>query len=286
MFSQDLVEALMDTPSVVLAPGVRHLMETGLQADLSGVTLHRSPIVTAVNRALGTMAFTLADHIFLDRGAVATRHGRPMLVLAHELAHVVQKRLPVSTRQRNFEGAEDEAHAAARAVLSGGRYACSVPVPAMAVSCWSEPGHYYTTHFVLQAAGVPFAEAAEIAFFAQVADEVADLEAKHHGIKLAQTAGMAAAAFVVRSPGMIVLQARALRKAWLETRDIQRGLHCLTGSGAATETDGGRIFWKHPRRRRSRSGSPFTPSATVSRTVRSPTKLGCTRAHSATSKTS
>jgi len=131
----------------------------------------------------------------------------------------------------NARAAEAEANAAAAVVMGGGRYRCTIPLPPDTPSCWAEAGHYYTVNFVLQAAGLEPAQAGQIAFFAQMGDEVVELDAVEQSERWgAMAAGMPAASAV--SPAAAAYLTERMRVA----REIGSGLHCLTGADSKCET--------------------------------------------------
>lgn len=72
--------------------GVIGQMEQSLGEDLSGVEIHAGPQAAALAGALGAVAFTRADHIFLGVGAPPLHSNAGRRLLAHELTHVVQQR--------------------------------------------------------------------------------------------------------------------------------------------------------------------------------------------------
>jgi len=210
------------------------LMESGLCAEFRDVVVHTSDLSHCGNAALGTTAFTIGNHICFSRDAYDpdSRSGR--LLLAHELAHVVQSRLGTTANPRaglaRRIAAEIEADTAALSVMHGRRHACSVALPAGELSAWGPAGHYYTTYYVLLAAGVPGETAGRLAFFAQMPDEVSELDAVSAGrsyfnwrkVKNGVLPGTKAASEVQREIDRCL--------------NVQRGLHCLTGADSRAET--------------------------------------------------
>lgn len=216
-------------------------MEAGFGADFADVVIHTSPLAALANRALASKAFTLENHIFFADGAYRPENRFGRLLIAHELAHVVQKRLRgAAPAALNEHAAELEADAAAICVAQGGRYRCEVALAPHTPSCWGEAGHYYTSNFVLQAAGVDPAKAGQIAFFAQMGDEVIELDATEQGYAWMenQAASRAAQGGASAAAG---LAGQALTKWYFDQRirvckEIGMGLHCLTGAAASRET--------------------------------------------------
>lgn len=228
-----LTDALLREPGQALDRTTRDAMETGLRADFGDVVVHTSSLSARANDLLGSRAFTIRNHIFLARGDARPWTAQGRRLLAHELAHVVQKRLggAGACGWTHARAAEAEAHAAATMVMQGGRYRCTIPLPPDTPSCWAEAGHYYTVNFVLQAAGLDPAQAGQIAFFAQMGDEVVELDAVEQGKKWVEMqAGMSALGVVGR------FAAAPLKERMRVAMEIGSGLHCLTGADSTRET--------------------------------------------------
>jgi hypothetical protein len=217
-------------------------MEEAFAADFADVRIHTGRAAALANHLLGSKAFAVGGDVLFAAEAFQpdTMFGRRLI--AHELAHVVQKRLGHRRGGRwNERAAEHEAHAAAAAIAAGGRFRCAVPSAPQTISCWGEGGHYYTTHFILQAAGLDPQLAKDIAFFTQMGDEVSELDAVEEAGEWAMAAGKAIA---MESVGpMVPLNAKtkieyvALQRARQQRAiEIQRGLHCLTGASSSSET--------------------------------------------------
>jgi hypothetical protein len=240
----DTFDALLSDCGDALDRTTRKTMEAGLGADFADVIIHTSPLAASANRALASKAFTVGNHIFFADGAYRPQSRFGRLLIAHELAHVVQKRLRGAAAAAANEGAAElEADAAAIRVTQGGRYRCEVALPPHTASCWGEAGHYYTANFVLQAAGVDPAKAGQIAFFAQMGDEVIELDATEQGYAWAENE---AAAQTVQGGSVLGgpltgLAGSALKQWYFDQRmrvckEIGMGLHCLTGAAASRET--------------------------------------------------
>jgi len=232
-----LTEALLSESGKPLDGVTREVMENGFSADFSDVVVHASPRAAFANRLLASKAFTIGRHVFFADGAYRPRDRSCQLLIAHELAHVVQKRLGSAATQANPSdpAAEAEAHTAAAAVTQGARYRCTIPVQQDTPSCWGEAGHYYTANYVLQAAGVDAKTAAEIAFYAQMGDEVIELDATEQGIKWLKMAATEQAAYAT-SPVNGAMASILLEKSMRVSKEIGMGLHCLTGAASDCET--------------------------------------------------
>jgi hypothetical protein len=212
-------------------------MEGGYSADFRDVIIHTSEQSHRANAALGTTAFTIGNHVCFSRGAYDPDSWSGRLLLAHELAHVVQSRLGVMASPRasiaRRIAAETEADTAALHVLHERRHVCSVPLPAGELSAWGPAGHYYTTYYVLLAAGLENAEAQRLAFYAQMPDEVDELDAESAGW-----------AYVFSGPQITdaskdqdVKRLVDLMQKQEQYLTIQLGLHCLTGRDSWAETE-------------------------------------------------
>jgi hypothetical protein len=162
------------------------------------------------------MACTVGDRIFVNRSTY--RHGSApgCHLLAHELAHVVQKR----RRGRNQTGSaqappprwrvESEAAAAAAAVAGGGCFTCVLADEPDRPRFWGPLGHYYTVYFVMLSAGVQDDLAHELAYYTQIPDLVSELDAKWLAIHAAadddDTAQIADDLGVERTQVMLLLR--------------------------------------------------------------------------------
>jgi hypothetical protein len=203
-------------------------MERGFGEDFGTVTLSVRPNARGPD---GAAAWTVGEHIYLAGEWYQPDTAAGRRVLAHELAHVVQKRRPAPGRPAGGGAAriliEAEAHAAAAVVTSGGRFICSVADRPEEPRAWGVAGHYYTAYFILLAAGVDNATAAQMAFFAQMPDQVDELDATSAGIEY-----MAITTNSGQYGGPSFYDARALAR----DLDVQMGLHSLTGRGSTEET--------------------------------------------------
>lgn len=241
-----------------LPPPVRHHLEACFDTGLDHVRLHRGPAAARLATRAGGIACALGGRdIFLCPVPA------PLLpvVLAHEVAHLVQQRLPMPRGTRR--AAEAEAHAAARAALAGHRFRPRIALDPREPACWEEAGHYYTVYFVLLACGVRDPLARRVAFYCQLPDEVSELDAVRAGYAIAGTAATGGGAgdwiyentvgqveeFLVTIHNGILdsypgggYMTRARRDArdpgavYRPPLDVQQGLHALTGGSSATET--------------------------------------------------
>ncbi len=158
-------------------------MEAAFGEDFSKVQIEQSPRAEAATAALGTIAAATQDHIFLGRGFFSHRPAYCRRVLAHELAHVVQKRRFGSAhaglaRNPVYRSLiEAEAHRAADNAVRGRPATVVLADEPDALAAWGPAGHYYTSYFVMLAAGVSPNSAQYRAFFCQMPDQVYEFDA-------------------------------------------------------------------------------------------------------------
>ena len=74
---------------IPLDPDTRRFMESRFGADFSGVRIHTG--ATALAQFWNARAFTIGRHIFFDSGQYCPHTAQGRMLLAHELAHVVQR---------------------------------------------------------------------------------------------------------------------------------------------------------------------------------------------------
>jgi hypothetical protein len=86
------VHEVLRSPGSALDPARRTVFEPALGAGLSGVRLHDDAAAAASARAVGAAAYTVGSHVVFGTGrhAPGTPEGRALI--AHELAHVLQRR--------------------------------------------------------------------------------------------------------------------------------------------------------------------------------------------------
>jgi hypothetical protein len=215
------------------------------------VKVERGPFAARLCAGLGTRGVALEGRVFLAPEADAR-------VLAHEVAHVAQQRLRGPARPRL---AEAEAHHAAARLLRGWGARVAQPLDPREPACWEEVGHYYTTYYVLLAAGVRDDLARRIAFYTQLPDEVSDLDAYRAGVAMPGQAvsgigewlydnsvGRLEDAYIEINNGFArmlpfggayTMGARRRGRSFDQMSqgfDVQQGLHALTGATAEVET--------------------------------------------------
>ncbi|WP_424810775.1 DUF6765 family protein [Roseococcus sp. YIM B11640] len=232
---------------------LRGQLERAFGADLSGIRLHGCAGARRVTESLGARGVAVDGAILLAPGATAG-------VVAHEVAHILQSRLPGDAP--DAARAEAEARRLGPRALRGLPCRISAPVDAREPMCWEEAGHYYTIYFTALACRLPDREAMQIAFWAQFPDEVSELDAVKAGFDIPAAAVGRAAAFVTEDTGIkwafedfvsglnnsimssfgmggygrMPPSARKPYKNLQVNLDVQKGLHCLTGANWNIET--------------------------------------------------
>ncbi len=134
--------------------------------------------------AAGSPAMAWGDKIYVSDAFFALSRAGQELVLAHERAHLAQKRLGACGLPEEMlrtpayrQALEMEAGLAAAHAVNGLPYTTALPDIADAVSHWGPAGHYWTTLFVMLAAGMDSTTALRRAFFCQMPDQVLEFDA-------------------------------------------------------------------------------------------------------------
>ena len=216
-------------------------MEHFFQFTLTGVRLHlfRQEMTPFFPR----QAFTIDNHIFFRRDCFAPDSLAGRVLLVHELAHCVQTRLGALGNRRvstPLYQLEAEASLASVCQVAGEKAPALSPNTRNQALAWDEVGHFYTVLFVVYYATHKPELAADLAFFAQMPDQVVELDACVAGEELVK------ARYQYRSfpPGVqlpvLIFELHKLRipgdRGGANPTTIQRGLHCLTGGNSLQET--------------------------------------------------
>jgi hypothetical protein len=213
------LSAVLSDPGEQLTGPTLDLMQSCFAADFRNVRLHRTLASDSANRAIGSFAFTIHEHIGLRAGLDESHGAFFNYVLAHELAHVLQKRLPNTSNRRSFGtvfALEKEAAWAANRVVAGLPVSVCLSDTAQPPRFWGPPGHFYTVYLCSIWANCSIDQALFNAFFAEMPDHVDELDAKAVGKDL-----------VLKRPAF---------KQQRTDLEIQWGLHALTGANAREET--------------------------------------------------
>jgi len=221
-----LQAAIVDAGASLQNP-LRSRLEEGFGKSLRHIRIHRTEESAAANRLLGSMAFTVGNHICLS--SALARGGIEFFpqVMAHEVAHVVQKELGSAGGHAavpvHLSALEREADAAARAVIGGGKVSGLTPDPSVEPRCWGPAGHYYTVFLASVQAGLPLDDCKANAFYAQMPDQVTELDAIPAGTDWGKR-------LVIHGPS------NANTDLMLTDWQVQIGLHSLSGWAASAET--------------------------------------------------
>jgi hypothetical protein len=177
---RELVSAATLDRGVRLRGELRDRMEYCFGTCLGDVRLHFSEGSRIANERLGSLAFAVDGHVCFRPGFDESLGSAFTAVLAHEMAHVVQKRL----RGNDAVGErapsallEREAMRSTAQVQGGEGVSPLTPDLWEGPRCWDIEGHYYTIFAVALVAGLPLRDAARVAFFAQFPDQVKELDA-------------------------------------------------------------------------------------------------------------
>ena len=171
-------------PALAISTKLRRDLESFFEADLSTVRIHADARSDWMNIAVGTLAFTVGEEIFIRRNLGNPNSVQFRFILAHELTHVLQKR---RHREPNRLGIasitcqilEKEANAAASAFINECRRSLTLsPDHPARPRAFGPIGHFYTVYYVCLAAGIPDAEAARLSFYAQLPDELTEFDAR------------------------------------------------------------------------------------------------------------
>jgi hypothetical protein len=117
-----IVSEVLRSPGQPLDAETRTFMEPRFGHDFSHVRVHTDANAAEASGVLNASAYTIGDHVVFGHGAHSPLTGKGRGLLAHELAHVVQQRGRNAGHQTTLahKSAEQEAEAAAGAVLQGG----------------------------------------------------------------------------------------------------------------------------------------------------------------------
>lgn len=219
---------------VTLNQQVLHRFQQWFQEDLSRVKVFQFPRRNSSPSGPQPLAFAAPEAIFLSESLTALGNVETTLVLAHEFAHIVQKQRGQTLRAHAMKSPttdaafEQEADRAAFAFLMGRERPELSADMSNVTRAWGPAGHFYTVYWVARVADVPDADAEQLAFYAQMPDQVCDLDAKKAGM------AWGVSAFI---PGKIRNKALGDENRFDSyIYQIQAGLHCLDGRDAAAES--------------------------------------------------
>jgi hypothetical protein len=226
-------------------------LEDHFRTDLSSIRIRTDAAAHAMNVGAGSLALAVGEDIFFRSEVYDPDRVAGQFIVAHEVSHVLQKRRYAELGDRapsrkisSNRDLEMEADRSALAFVRGeGACALSPDHPHIA-RAFGPVGHYYTVFYLAMAAGFDLSVAADLAFYAQLPDELIELDAKDVCLKWLPTY-LAILASPVGVNGVLswlnrygkgdVLEAMIWPEDFVAT--IQRGLHCLTGASSQTETE-------------------------------------------------
>lgn len=239
---EESLEALLaHAPVQALPRRLRRQMEAAFAQPFDDVLVHHTPLAHALNEALGSQALTIGRHLLFRHGAYAPDTAPGRHLLAHELAHVVQKRLGRRSRSAMAGAAalEREADRAAHAVSLGLPFECRLADHALRPAPWGCAGHFYAVYLAYLNAQASDKDAFKTALYCWLPDQVEELDAKHlflNHVALSTSLYAGTAGF----PGSTGLPYGTVRQIDSD-RDyyqlIHRGIHCLNGGDSAKETE-------------------------------------------------
>ena len=247
MQTKQLIDAAIQEQGSPIDPCLLPRIESSFETSFRDVRLHCSPASQAANKALGSLAFTVDEHICFSpeilKPEIASARADSQSVhsvsfvylLAHELAHVVQKRrgkqrVGSTRREPAEEHLEREACMLAIRALRGERVEHVTPDTSPAPRLYGPAGHYYTALWTCLAVGFDLDIAQKSAFYTQLPDQVKELDATAAGISMVESAGELTAPTI--NPIGKAIAARDIWQEWV----VQTGLHSLTGESATSET--------------------------------------------------
>ena len=242
-------------------------MQSAFDYPFGDVRIDASDDAQYLLRDMRTCAATQDATIFLAQSLLCSNPFVAETVLAHELAHVVQKRRPGSSLSAYAASPEYEclleleANRAAQRAVAGRPARCVLPDQPTRLAAWGPAGHYYTAYFVLLAASGNNEQAQRRAFFCQMPDQVFDFDAvsaacdyyqqdspgkvwiPHFGTFVpisesveteTQTVYEYDGLAMSRTTVIVETAASRLRRKQID-RQISTGLHCLTGRKGTEE---------------------------------------------------
>jgi hypothetical protein len=225
--SKGLLQAAIADAGSSLENPLRSRLEDGFGKRLGHIRIHRTEESFAANRGLGSLAFTTGSHICLSSRMASTGAELFSQIMAHEVAHVLQKELgsaggdaPIPVHAGALE---QEADAAAFAVLRGNKRPRLTADPSSEPRCWGPAGHYYTVFLASVQAGLPLDDCKSNAFYAQMPDQVTELDAIPAGTDWNKR-------LVTHGPS------NANTDLMLTDWQVQIGLHSLSGWSSSAET--------------------------------------------------
>ena len=200
------------------------------QEDLSLIQVFLYPSSPKTCAVCQSKAFTVGSNIYLADSIFRNTARQTEHLLAHEFAHAVQKqrarslRRPRHCQQPSPLDLEREAHVAGAAFSRGESCPTLSPDVSPEKRAWGPAGHYYSVYFVSRLVGLSDSTAEQLAFFAQMPDQVMNLDAI--------VAGEAFTVWALVPPAHRTAMGPAGERAII----IEKGIHCLNGNPGGLET--------------------------------------------------
>jgi outer membrane protein OmpA-like peptidoglycan-associated protein len=91
MTAPPVVHQVLASPGQPLDTGIRNYMEPRFQADFSSVRIHTDARAHESARAVNALAYTVGTHLVFSSGQYQPHSRNGGMLLAHELAHVLQQ---------------------------------------------------------------------------------------------------------------------------------------------------------------------------------------------------
>jgi hypothetical protein len=209
---------------------LRRFMEDKFDANFSDVRVHHSKTADAINRIHGSIAFTIYNRIGFRSGFDEECGELFNYVLAHELVHVLQKRRPIRHLKKapSLAPLEREAGVVADAALTDQKpIVRATDIPGLP-RFWGPAGHYWTVYLISMIADWSFDDSLDNAFYAQMPDQVQELDAKVAGYNYYKK--------WLKAPPVFKDIRDDPNGPFEAFTNIQRGLHALTGRKPEDET--------------------------------------------------
>jgi hypothetical protein len=132
------------------------------------------------NRLKGTYAFAVEKDIYFRKSIYDPDDPFVQFVLAHEVAHYLQKRLGTNVdgpSEPNEWQIEREANLSGLAFVQNKAPPALSPDPSPIPRHFGPVGHYFTVYYLALAAGIEKGLARKLALYAQMPDEISELDA-------------------------------------------------------------------------------------------------------------
>lgn len=216
-----------------------------LGVDLYDAKVEANAFAQAMCSSRQATAIATGNTILLGEGFHALDSQAKQFILAHEYAHLAQKKNGL--RKRSYENSdsttacETEANHAATRLVSGQRFTCNATSEYEKPMAWGCVGHFWSVWLAYLNAGEDDKIAFKTALFSWMPDQVLEFDAKHLYIDATvKSFSMRLAASSIsdfdtsfRTLGLVESVTRQKTDYY---EKMHRGLHCLTGGDSGAET--------------------------------------------------